>query len=195
MMVPATPKSTLKKIIEAKAKESNLRVKVVEKSGQKFGCYMKKFDKTKTKGPCEEKDCLICQHTTKMTRKCRVPSIVYQITCIECEKKNVKSKYYGETSFNGYTRGVQHQNSYRSKSKKTQEKSALRRHAKEVHQDKKVDYRMDVLKSFKNNPLARQVYESVKIVNAKVEDDFQLNDKDEFNQAMIITAKYTQGIY
>ena len=54
---------------------------------------------------------------------------------------------------------------------------------------------MDVLKSFKNNPLARQVYKSVKIVNSKVEDDFQLNDKDEFNQAMIITAKYTQGIY
>ena len=110
-------------------------------------------------------------------------------------EKNVKSRYYGETSFNGYTRGVQHQNNYRSKSKKTQEKSALRKHAKEVHQDKKVEYRMDVLKSFKNNPLARQVYESVKIVNSKIEDDFQLNDKDEFNQAMIITAKYTQGVH
>ena len=109
---------------------------------------------------------------------------------MECEKKNIKSKYYGETNFNGYTRGVQHQNKYRSKSKKTQEKSALRKHAKEVHDDKKVDYRMEVLKSFKNNPLARQVYESVKIVNSKIEDDIQLNDKDEFNQAMIITAKY-----
>ena len=130
-----------------------------------------------------------------MTRKCRIPSIVYQITCIECEKKKVKSKYYGETSFNGYTRGVQHQNKYRSKSKNAQEKSALRKHAKMYHDDKKVEYRMDVLKSFKTNPLARQVYESVKIVNSKIQDNIQLNDKDEFNQAMIITAKYTQGIY
>ena len=88
-----------------------------------------------------------------------------------------------------------HQNKYRSKSKNTQEKSALRKHAKMYHDDKKVEYRMDVLKSFKNNPLARQVYESVKIVNSKIQDDIQLNDKDEFNQAMIITAKYTQGIY
>ena len=57
MMVPATPNGTLKRIIEEKAKESNLRVKVVERSGQKFGSYLKKFDKTKTKGPCEENDC------------------------------------------------------------------------------------------------------------------------------------------
>ena len=195
MMVPATPNGILKRTIEEKAKESNLRVKIVERSGQKFGSYLKKFDRTKTRSPCEEKDCLICQHSTKMTRKCRIPSIVYQITCIECEKQKVKSKYYGETSFNGYTRGVQHHNNYRSKSKKTQEKSALRRHAKEVHNDKKVEYKMDVLKTFKNNPLARQVYESVKIVNSKIEDDYQLNDKDEFHQAMIVTAKYTQGVH
>ena len=105
----------------------------------------------------------------------------------------VKAKYYGETNFNGYTRSVQHQTKYRSKSKKTQEKSALRVHAKEYHDDKKVAYKMEVLKSFKNNPLARQVYESVRIVNSKIEDDIQLNSKDKFNQAMIITAKYTKG--
>ena len=40
-----------------------------------------------------------------------------------------------------------------------------------------------------------QLYESVKIVNSKIEDDIQLNDKDEFNQAMIITAKYTKGVH
>ena len=54
-------------------------------------------------------------------------------------------------------------------------------HAKEYHDDKKVDYKMEVLKTFKNNPLARQVYESVRIVNSKIEDDIQLNNKDEFN--------------
>ena len=36
---------------------------------------------------------------------------------------------------------------------------------------------------------------SVKIVNSKVQDDIQINDKDQFNQAMIITAKYTKGVH
>ena len=101
-------------------------------------------------------------------------------------------EYYGETSFNGYTRGVQHHNNYRSNSKKTQEKSALGRHAKEVHNDKKVEYKMEVLKTFKNNPLARQVLESVYIVKSKTEDDHPMNSKNEFNQAMVVTAKFTK---
>ena len=54
---------------------------------------------------------------------------------------------------------------------------------------------MTVVKTFKNNPLVRQLYESIKIVNSKVEDAYPLNDKNEFNQAMIVTAKYTKGIY
>ena len=194
IMIPATPDGILKKIFDKNAKESNLRIKIIEKSGKKLGSYLKQFDKTNTKGPCDEKDCLICKHTTKMTRKCRIPSIVYKITCMECEKSKVKSKYYGETKFNGYTRGVQHQNDYRSKSKAKQEKSALRKHAKEYHEDKKVSYKMEVVKTFRNNPLARQVYESVQIIKSKTEDDIQMNSKDEFNQAMIITAKYSKGI-
>ena len=107
----------------------------------------------------------------------------------------IKSNYYGETSFNGYTRGVQHQNNYRSKNKDVQEKSAMRKHAKNVHNDKKVEYKMEIVKTFKNNPLARQVFESIKIVNSKMEDDYPLNNKNEFNQAMIVTAKYTRRIY
>ena len=149
----------------------------------------------KGKGPCDEKDCLICQNTTKTTRKCRIPSIVYKISCQECEKEKIKANYYGETSFNGYTRGVQHQQKYRSKNKNTQEKSALRRHAKEVHNDKNVKFKMEVLKAFKKNPLARQVFESIQIVNSKSEDQYPLNDKNEFNQALIITAKYTRGVH
>ena len=64
-----------------------------------------------------------------------------------------------------------------------------------VHEDKNVDYKMEILKTFKNNPLARQVFESIQIVNSKLEDDYQLNSKKEFNQAMIVTAKYSKGLY
>ena len=118
----------------------------------------------------------------------------YKISCKECEKYGLKANYYGVTSFNGYTRGVQHAEKYRSKNKNTQEKSALRCHAKEQHQDKKVDFKMEVLQSFKK-PLARQVMESIYIVKSKEEDHFPLNNKKEFNQALIVTAKYTKGCH
>ena len=127
--------------------------------------------------------------------KLLVPNIVYKITCIECEKAKIKANYYGETSFNGYTRGVQHQQKYRSKNKATQEKSSMRKHEKGVHNDKKVIYKLEVLKIFKNNYLGRQVYESVQIVKSKTEDTYPLNDKNEFNQAMNITGKYYKGVF
>ena len=53
---------------------------------------------------------------------------------------------------------------------------------------------MEVIKSFKNNPLARQVLESVYIVKSKTEDDHPMNSKNEFNQAMVVTAKFTKGV-
>ena len=137
MMVPVTPEGELKKIIEDKAKKANLKIKVVEKAGQKLSTYLGKFDKTKSAELCTEKDCLICTNSTKLTRKCRTPNIVYKISCQECAKNGIKSNYYGESNFNGYTRGLQHVEKYRSTNKNTQEKSALRRHAKEQPEEKK----------------------------------------------------------
>ena len=194
MMVPATPNGELKKIVEEKAKTADLKVKIVEKAGMKLSAYLKKYDKTDAKKPCLEKDCMICTNATKMTRKCRTPNIVYKIACKECEKFGLKAQYFGESSFNGYTRGGQHAEKYRSKNKSTQEKSALRMHAKEHHGDKKVEFRMEVLQTFKK-PLARQVMESIYIVKSKSEDDFPMNNKKEFNQALIVTAKYTKGLH
>ena len=109
-------------------------------------------------------------------------------------KRGQKAHYYGESSFNGYTRGVQHANNYRSTNKNTQEKSALRAHAREQHGDKKVDYQMEIIQTFKK-PIARQVMESIQIIKSKSEDDFPMNTKKEFNQALIITAKYTKGCF
>ena len=194
-MIPATPNSELKHEIENEAKIAKMKVKVVEKAGVKLGSYLRKYDTTKTKGLCQEKDCMICQHTTKNTRQCRIPGLVYKISCKECEKTGKKENYYGEISFNGYTRGAQHMANYRSKNKSTQEKSAMRSHAIQCHNDKKVDYKMEVIKTFKNQPLARQVLESIWIIKSKSEDHYPLNSKNEFNQAMIVTAKYSKGVH
>ena len=53
---------------------------------------------------------------------------------------------------------------------------------------------MEVIKSFKK-PIARQVMESILIIKSKEEDHFPLNSKNEFNQALIVTAKYTKGCH
>ena len=54
---------------------------------------------------------------------------------------------------------------------------------------------MKIVKSFKEDPLARQVFESIKIIESKETDDFPLNSKNEFNQALIVTAKFSRGIH
>ena len=71
----------------------------------------------------------------------------------------------------------------------------MRSHAIACHNDRKVEYKMEVIKTFKNKPLARQVLESIWIIKSKSEDHHPLNSKNEFNQAMIVTAKYSKGIY
>ena len=54
---------------------------------------------------------------------------------------------------------------------------------------------MKIIKTFKDDPLARQIFESTKIVESKENDDYPLNTKNEFNQALIVTAKFSRGIY
>ena len=47
-----------------------------------------KYDKTDLKQPCTEKDCMICQNSTKLSRKCKIPSIVYKLP-VKSAKKQV----------------------------------------------------------------------------------------------------------
>ena len=79
------------------------------------------------------------------------------------------------------TRGGQHQRNYRSKNKKVREESAIKKHAKEVHGDKIVNYRIYIIKTFKT-PMERQVYESIKFFNSKAEDKYPLNSKNSTKQ-------------
>ena len=132
--------------------------------------------------------------TKKSGRKCRKTDIVYRITCIECKKNKKKATYYGETNFNAYTRGEQHFDKYNSDNIATQESSALKNHEKDIHGDRKVKFEMSIIKNFKEDPLSRQIYESIKIVESKQTDDYPLNTKNEFNQALIVTAKFTRGL-
>ena len=93
--------------------------------------YLKTFDKTTKALKCLEKDCMVC--AAEKGGPCRKSNIVYKISCKECLANKIMANYFGETNFNGYTRGKQHIEKYMSKNKETMEKSAMRKHAKEVH--------------------------------------------------------------
>jgi len=72
-----------------KKKQSNpdSKLRVVEKPGIKLGSYIKKFDKTKNKKNCGDKEFLVCKNLSKKNTKCRIPNVVYKISCLECENK------------------------------------------------------------------------------------------------------------
>ena len=75
------------------------------------------------------------------------------------------------------------------------EKSAMRKHAKEVHNNRDVEFQMEIIKTFQNDALGRQVYESTKIIESKTNDHYPLNTKNEYNQALIVMANYKKGVH
>ena len=52
---------------------------------------------------CGGKDCLVCQ--TEAKGKCRVESVVYEVTCGRCEKKGKRKVYVGESRKSAWERG------------------------------------------------------------------------------------------
>ena len=49
-----------------------------------------------------------------------------------------EESYYGESNFKAYTRGKQHLDKYNSSNVNTQEKSAMKQHAINVHEGRQV---------------------------------------------------------
>ena len=56
-------------------------------------------------------------------------------------------------------------------------------------------FSMQVVKTFQQDALGRQVYESTKIIESKINDHYPLNSKNEYNQALIVMATYQKGVH
>ena len=117
IFIPATPNSILKKEVEKIAIRTGIKVKVVEKAGEKMVDYLKRFDKTNKPTKCMEEDCMVC--IAEKGGPCRKSNIVYKISCKECLANKILANYFGESNFNEFTRGKQHLEKYRSKNKET----------------------------------------------------------------------------
>ena len=160
---------------------SGFRIKVIEKAGTKLKNLIQKTDPFKQQ-KCARGDCFPCISGGK--GDCRKESITYDIRCGDetCTRRNI---YNGESSYNGYTRGKEHQIDLRSKSRN----SALWRHCLEVHEGEEKPFCMNVKESFKNDAMLRQITEAINIKNTPMEN--VMNTRSEWNMPRIPHAQIT----
>ena len=175
MFIPATPTGELKKMYQEEIKKSGFKIKVIEKAGTSLKRILQKSDPFRNKF-CDRDDCLQC--TSGGKGNCDVESINYNIKCTElmCQQRNI---YEGETSYNSYTRGREHNQKLNAKD----EKSALWRHCREIHNGTKQKFIMNTSGSFKDDSLKRQISESVNINSIPIEQI--MNTRNEWNNQRI----------
>ena len=80
------------------AKESQFRVKIVEKAGIKLKDYLSKQDENLGQ-ICKRTDCYPCTMKPHLEswKPCWKRNLIYRATCLECESKGMKAEYIGES--------------------------------------------------------------------------------------------------
>ena len=111
------------------------------------------------------------------SKRCHTTNICYKYTC---NYQGCTAFYTGESSKNLMTRNEWHQNKYKSK-----KESFLFQHQQEKHDGQPANFKMEVLKSFKDC-LSRQAAEGIFI--SKTEGEI-LNSKSEFHQPPIVRVR------
>ena len=170
IFVPATPKGELKKKMQGRINESDMKIKVIEKTG----CTIKRvLQKTSIaeKKECQDKECVICK-TSGKKGLCRKESITYEIVCKAC-----KERYIGETGRCGKERCKEHAEDL----KKKKESSVLWRHCKEKHGGEKQEFVYKVKQIFGNDATLRQVTEAIDIKR----EENAINNKTEWNHTSL----------
>ena len=236
LFVPHTLKSELAKRIRKKLGDleniSCLRIKVVERAGEKVVDVLHKsnpWDDTS----CMREDCLFCYgNNEKMIGKCKQRGVVYETLCMICERKKkkeedkivgseitveektgekrkrdsliedimkeknkkenekreIQTKYIGETSRSGYERIKEHMSDYLNLRKK----SHILKHYLECHKDEigmeKMEMSVRIIRRYKTS-FERQIGESVVIHHNLGIGTKLLNSKNEYNRCSIPRLK------
>ena len=181
LFVPSTPKGKLKHMYENEIKKSGIRIKVVERTGRTLKSQLQTSNPFK-EGGCGRNDCFVC--TTTNRGNCQTDGITYRC---ECQGENCrKRKYKGETSSNGYTRGVKHMTDLNGRNVNN---SPLWRHCLEEHNGEEQRFQMSVTGSYRNDAMLRQIAEAVQIENS--DPGSLMNDRAEWNMTPIPRSTIT----
>ena len=173
LFVPATPNSELQQKMQESLKKTNVKIKVIERSGTKLVRMLQKNDPFKKKGCANSNSCLVC--SGEKPAGCRDTGVTYKINC----SGDCQFEYTGQTSQNAFTRGKKHIDDYNNK----RENSALWKHCANVHGGEARNFKMTVLDRCRNDPTMRQILEAVRM--QKIPIDRQMNSKSEWNTTKI----------
>ena len=173
IFVQATDNSKLKKEYENVIQQSKLKIKIVEKTGKSLIRMLQISDPFK-KENCERQDCHICK--SGGNGKCYKQDVTYKIECLGCGHEQ-----NGETSNSAYTRVGQHMNDLLNDNVHTF--SSLKNHCENKHQGVRQEFKSSVTKTFKDDPMKRQITEAVKI--KAVPTERSMNSRQEWNIARL----------
>ena len=174
IFVQATKDSKLKKDFQKAIQQSKFKIQVIEQTGKPLIKMLQMSDPFKNKN-CGRQDCHICQSGGK--GRCYLQDVTYKIECLGCDHE-----LNGETSNSAYTRVRQHiQDLIRTDN--TDNFSSLRNHCERKHQNIVQKFKSSVTKTFKDDPLKRQITEAIKIKAVPLERS--INSKLEWNIARI----------
>ena len=175
LFIPTTPEGRLKRMYEDTIRRSGIRLKVVERTGRTLKSQLVTSNPFREPN-CGRGDCLLC--TTFGQGNCNAEGITYSIDCSggECEK----GRYKGETAYNAYTRGQEHQGRLAARDLSN---SPLWRHCLEQHDGEEQTFLMSVTGTYRNDAMLRQITEAVQINNMDVGE--RMNDRAEWNMTRI----------
>ena len=216
MFVPFTPGGELVKRLKVAeqelAKQTGIKIKMVEKAGIKLVDILHKSDPWQGQD-CGREKCLLCKTKMKTgkqkTQECTKRSIVYETWCLTCETRELekameeesdekkvkerickapKFKYIGETARSAYERGLEHQRDFED----MKLDSHILKHYLDNHKDDKMEdleFGMRIVRNARS-AFERQIAESV-IIQSEKKNHFILNSKSEYNRCALprLTAK------
>ena len=136
---------------------------------------------------CDRQSCMVCQTSGKGS--CDKEGVTYSIRCVECAGRGIEKVYYGESSRNAYSRGEEHLDEYRRKTKD----SVLWRHCRLDHESEIQNFTMSVTGIYRRDAMLRQVSEAVALGNAKV--GTIINTKKEWNYVQLPKVVVDNGEY
>ena len=175
IFVPPTPNgelaSELRKIAESES-ESGVMFNIIEAGGRAVKSILQKSNPSATPG-CADDRCIACRSGRGEGGDCRASGINYEFECQMCPA-DTRSKYFGESSRNLFSRGMEHLDNYRRGSAK----SFIKKHQNKEHGGMPESYIAKVT-GRSRDCLTRQVTEAVHIRRSEVP---VLNGKTEWHQ-------------
>ena len=182
LFVDATPKQKMAKEIQKVLKECNLKIKVIEKSGDSLKNKLVRSNPFPSE-KCEGIGCKVC--ASGQSINCKLREFIYEIGCSSAysDINPCDGIYKGESSRSTGERLGEHLEEYSER--KT--KSVFHKHMVESHAGERKDIVMKIIGHCPNDAMLRQVTEAVIIRETKP----GLNKKEEWGNMNISKQRYT----